>query len=247
VPATDPDAEPGSATAESPAYPSDRNVLEPDCTRCSALVESRECISWGTGPLEADVVVVGEAPGYGNPDADPWRGGNWTGKAYTSRHSGRRIRRMVDEIGYGDDAYYTNAVKCFPASEEPRSSESANGETVSQDPKDPTSNREPTPEERANCRTHLLTELEEVDPTVVLATGKHATKTVLAAEDRTLEGFIDSVLEPVRCERLDVWLVPILHPSYQDVWIGRLGYEPDEYLEAIGETLDELCGPSGKR
>ncbi|QLK24505.1 uracil-DNA glycosylase [Natrinema zhouii] len=232
MPATDPDTDagPDSATAESPAYPSDRNVLESDCTRCPALAESRECISWGTGDLDADVVVVGEAPGHGNPDADPWRGGNWTGKAYTSRHSGRRIRRMVERVGYGDDAYYTNAVKCFPA-----------------DPDDQSSNREPTPEERANCRTHLLTELEEIDPTVVLATGKHATKTVLAAEDRTLEGFIDTVLEPVRCERLDVWLVPILHPSYQDVWIGRLGFEPEEYLEAIGETLNELCEPSSER
>ncbi|WP_226482132.1 uracil-DNA glycosylase [Natrinema amylolyticum] len=235
---SDTDADPDSAGTDDPAYPSTRNVLEPECARCPALADSRECISWGTGDLDADIVVVGEAPGRGNPDADPWRGGNWTGKAYTSRHSGRRIRRMVDDIGYGDDAYYTNAVKCFPASVEPRSSESASGETASQDP---SSNREPTPEERANCRTHLLTELETIDPTVVLATGKHATKTVLAAEDRELDGFVDSVLEPVRCERLDVWLVPILHPSYQDVWIGRLGYEPEEYLTAIGETLDELC------
>ncbi|WP_226004764.1 uracil-DNA glycosylase [Natrinema salinisoli] len=227
---SDTDAESDSATADEPPYPSDRNVLEPDCTRCPALADSRECISWGTGDLDADVVVVGEAPGYGNPEADRWQGGNWTGKAYTSRHSGRRIRRMVDDVGYGDDSYYTNAVKCFPA-----------------DPEDPTSNREPTPEERATCRTHLLTELESIDPSVVLATGKHATKTVLAAEDRDLEGFLDSVLEPVRCERLDVWLVPILHPSYQDVWIGRLGYEPEEYLEAIGETLDELCRTTAQR
>nr|WP_245742116.1 uracil-DNA glycosylase [Natrinema salaciae] len=222
---TNPDAESDSATAEAPSYPTSRNVLEPDCARCPALAETRERISWGTGPEDASIVVVGEAPGYGDPDADRWRGGNWTGKAYTSRHSGRRIRRMLEEIGRGDDAYYTNAVKCFPASAD-----------------DPTSNREPTAEERATCRTHLLTELEEIDPAVVLATGKHATKTVLAAEDRELDGFLDSVLEPVRCERLDVWLVPILHPSYQDVWIGRLGYEPAEYLEAVGETLDRLRG-----
>ncbi|ELY65470.1 uracil-DNA glycosylase [Natrinema versiforme] len=229
MPASEPDPDTGadSAAAGEPPYPTSRNILEPDCARCPALAESRECISWGTGDLEAGIVVVGEAPGYGNPEADPWRGGNWTGKAYTSRHSGRRIRRMVEQVGYGDDAYYTNAVKCFPA-----------------DPEEPTSNREPTAEERTNCRTHLLTELETIDPTVVLATGKHATQTVLAAEDRDLEGFIDSVLEPVWCERLDVSLVPILHPSYQDVWIGRLGYEPADYLEAIGETLDDLCGPS---
>ncbi|SEW26755.1 uracil-DNA glycosylase [Natrinema salifodinae] len=227
------------SNTDDPPYPTTRNVLEPDCDRCPALADARECISWGTGSLDADIVVVGEAPGNGNPDADRWQGGNWTGRAYTSRHSGRRIRRMLERIGFGDRAYYTNAVKCFPASEEPRAS-SASGEAASAD--DSITNREPTPEERANCRTHLLTELETIEPTVVLATGKHATKTVLAAEDRDLDGFIDSVLDPVRCERLDVVLVPILHPSYQDVWIGRLGYEPAEYLAEIGETLEDLCG-----
>ncbi|MBZ6494982.1 uracil-DNA glycosylase [Natrinema longum] len=223
MPASDPDPDPDSGGTDEPAYPTSRNVLEPDCDRCPALVDSRECISWGTGDRDAEVVVVGEAPGRGTPEADRWRGGNWTGRAYTSRHSGRRIRRMLERVGYGD-AYYTNAVKCFPA-----------------DPADPTTNREPTAEERATCRTHLLTELEAVDPAVVLATGKHATKTVLAAEGRELGGFVDSVLEPVWCTRLDVWLVPILHPSYQDVWIGRLGYEPEAYLAAIGEALEECC------
>ncbi|ELY36276.1 uracil-DNA glycosylase [Natronorubrum tibetense] len=212
------------AADRDPPFPTTRNVVEPDCERCPALVEHRECISWGTGPLDATVLVVGEAPGAGNPDADRWQGGNWTGMAYTSRHSGRRIRRMLEQVGYGEEAYFTNAVKCFP-----------------QNPADPTSNREPTPDERANCRGHLVTEVETVDPDVVLATGKHATKSVLAVEGRTIDGFVDSVLTPVRCDRLETQLVPILHPSYQDVWIGRLGYEPEEYLEAIRETLAECC------
>ncbi|ELY64015.1 uracil-DNA glycosylase [Natronococcus jeotgali] len=217
-----------SGSSAEPPFPDSRNVIEPDCRRCPALAEDRNCISWGTGPLDADVLVVGEAPGLGNPDADRWKGGNWTGKAYTSRHSGRRIRRMLERVGHDEDAYYTNAVKCFPASEE-----------------DPTSNREPTDEERATCRAHLVTEVETLEPDVVLATGKHATKSVLAAEGRGLEGFIDSVLEPVRCERLDTWLVPILHPSYQDVWIVRMGYEPDAYLAEIGAVLEELCSSDG--
>ena len=243
---------PSTADGSEPSFPSERTVLEPGCERCPALVESRECISWGTGPLDASIVVVGEAPGYGTPEADRWQGGNWTGKAYTSRHSGRRIRRLLEAIGYGEDAYYTNAVKCFPASEAPRASKSASGDAASEAPRtsksasgdaaspgpdEPTSNREPTPEERTNCRTHLLTELERVDPAVVLATGKHATTTVLEAEDRALDGFLETVLEPIDCDRLDVCLLPILHPSYQDVWIGRLGYEPDTYREAIAETL----------
>ena len=215
-----------SDAAADPAFPERRHVLDDGCERCPALVECRERISWGTGPLDASVFVVGEAPGAGTPEADRWKGGNWTGMAYTARHSGRRIRSMLAAVGYDEEAYYTNAVKCFPA-----------------DPDDPTTNREPTAAERANCREHLVTELETVEPDVVLATGKHATTTVLAADGRTLDdlegsGFLDVVLSPTRCERLDVRLLPILHPSYQDVWIGRLGYEPAEYLAAIRDRLD---------
>ncbi|UTF53882.1 uracil-DNA glycosylase [Natronosalvus rutilus] len=210
-------------TDADPAFPTERHVLEADCARCPHLVDHRECISWGTGPLEASVLVVGEAPGRGNPEAERWRGGNWTGMAYTSRHSGRRIRELLEAVGYGDDAFYTNAVKCFPA-----------------DPDDPTTNREPTAEERSACRGHLLTELERVDPTVILATGKHATTTVLAFEEDSLDGFLETVLEPRWCDRLEAWLLPILHPSYQDVWLGRLGYDPEEYRADLRTQLDAL-------
>ena len=72
--------------------PDDRLVVEPGCERCPELVDCRERISWGNGPTDADVVVEGEAPASGEPVADRWKGGNWTGMAYTSRHSGRRVR-----------------------------------------------------------------------------------------------------------------------------------------------------------
>jgi uracil-DNA glycosylase family 4 len=202
--------------------PDERNVLEPGCDRCPALAESRTRISWGNGPLDADVVVVGEAPGAGDPDATAWRGGNHSGLAYTARHSGRRIRETMAAVGYGDRTYYTNAVKCFPAEE--------SGE----------SNREPTSEELATCRTHLLTELDEVAPSVVVATGKHATDSLLAVEGERVDGFVDSVLDPVDCPRLGRPVVPLLHPSYRDVWLARLGYDLDEYRAELGATLDRL-------
>jgi DNA polymerase len=199
----------------------DRNVLAEDCRRCPALAADRTCISWGVGSLEATLVVVGEAPGAGTPEADTWKGGNHTGMAYTARHSGRRVRDLFEGLGYGaDDLYFTNAVKCFPA----------DGEG---------SNREPTPAERSNCRPYLLEELEQVDPACVVPTGRHATESLLAATDRSLDGFVDSVLEPVVTDELPP-LLPILHPSYQDVWIARLGYEPAEYREAVGAALADL-------
>jgi len=202
-------------------YPSRRTVLEADCRRCPALADCRTRISWGTGPTDADVVVVGEAPGAGDPDADQWRGGNHTGMAYTTRHSGRRIRALFDRLGY--EPYFTNAVKCFPGGEEG-------------------TNREPTSEERANCRPYLERELDEVAPAVVAATGKHATATLLATEGRSLDGFVDRVLTPERLPALDTWLLPLLHPSYQDVWVARLGYDDGAYEAVLHETLAALVG-----
>lgn len=197
--------------------PDERLVVEPDCKRCPALVNCRERISWGVGPRDAAVMVVGEAPGTGDPDEDRWRGGNHTGMAYTSRHSGRRVRETMRLAGV-ERAYYTNAVKCLPC----------NGEGT----------REPTPEERATCREHLLTEVATVAPRVLATTGKHATQSALAAADRDLDGFLDSVLDPVPCPELGVTVLPLVHPSYRDVWIARLGYDYHEYVDAVRERID---------
>lgn len=206
--------------------PDTRQVLEPGCSRCPQLADCRTEISWGNGPRDAAVLVVGEAPAAGDSDAEQWQGGNLTGLAYTSRHSGRLIRELFDDLGY--EPYFTNAVKCYPA----------DGEG---------SNREPTAEELANCRDHLRTEIEAVEPGVVVATGKHATESVLAFEGEGVDGFLDSVLEPVRCESLGVVLVPVLHPSYQNVWIGRLGYEREEYVAELGSCIDACLRGSDSR
>ena len=210
-----------------PAFPDpgSRHVIEPGCSRCPALVEARERIAWGNGPLDAEVAVVGEAPGAGTPNADRWRGGNHTGLAYTARHSGRLLRRLFAEVGYGPDrVYYTNAVKCFPAA-----------------PGDPTTNREPTAEERAACQDHLEAELDRVAPAVVVPTGRHATASVLAMEGRELYGFLERVLEPVDCPTVGVTVLPLLHPSYEAVWRRRLGYERRaEYVRAVGAALDAV-------
>jgi DNA polymerase len=134
--------------------------------------------------------------------------------AYTSLASGRKVRSMVADLGYGDDTYYTNAVKCHPPG-----------------------NRDPTPEERANCRPYLLRELEDVGPEWVLSTGRHATESLLAVEGRDVDGFLDLVLTPLRIEGLDPSVLPLLHPSYQEVWLSRLGYDYGGYVDAIGEVL----------
>jgi uracil-DNA glycosylase family 4 len=209
-------------SALAPPDPDSALVLAPDCRRCPGLVDSRDRIAWGNGPRDAEVVVVGEAPAAGDPAADDWPGGNRSGLAYTSRHSGRRVRRLLAAVGVHDRAFYTNAVKCFPGDD---------------------GNREPTATERANCRDHLRTEVATVDPTVLVATGKHATATLLAVEGREVDGFLDRVLDPTPCPTLDATLVPLLHPSYQAVWLARLGYDGDEYRRELAAVL-RSCGVS---
>lgn len=192
--------------------PDRRNPLAADCRRCPALCEARTRIAWGAGPLDASLVVVGEAPAEGEPAADDWRGGNLTGMAYTSRASGRKVRAMVADLGYANDCYYTNAVKCHPPG-----------------------NRDPTDAERANCRPYLVDEIAQVAPDAVLTTGKHATRSVFAADGRSLDGFLDRVLEPVETTLGTV--VPLLHPSYQEVWLSRLGYTRESYLDEMRALL----------
>jgi DNA polymerase len=205
--------------------PAERNGYG-ECRRCPALVDCRERISWGVGPRDAAVVVVGEAPGAGDPDAEQWKGGNWTGMAYTSRASGRKVRAMVADLGYAGEAYYTNAVKCLPCE----------GRPASGDDGTPT-NRKPAAEELTNCLPYLLDEIATVSPDWVLATGKHATRSLFAVEDRAVNGFLDLVLEPATVEGIEPPVLPLLHPSYQEVWLSRLDHTRESYLDAIRAVL----------
>ena len=204
----------------------DALVLEPDCTRCPALAAARTRVAWGNGPRDPDVLVVGEAPAAGDPDA-AWGGGNHTGLAYTSRHSGRRIRRTMAALGLEGRAFYTNAVKCLPSAAYPPGGppDGAPGDPLPDADPDTAGTRDPAPAERERCRGHLLAELDRLDPVAVLATGRHATASLLAGTGRDLDGFLDRVATVERLPSLDVSLVPVLHPSYEAVWRARLGYE----------------------
>lgn len=54
--------------------PDRQQPLASDCRACPALVKDRECIARGYGPLDGDLVAVGEAPGAGDPAAGK---GSW--------------------------------------------------------------------------------------------------------------------------------------------------------------------------
>ncbi|WP_121820355.1 uracil-DNA glycosylase [Halostella salina] len=111
-----------------------------DCERCPALCESRSRIVNGTGPADADVLFVGEAPGA-NEDEQ--------GEPFVGR-SGDVLDEVLLEAGLERGAVrITNCVRCRPPE-----------------------NRDPTTEELSNCRGYLESEIDAVDPEVVVTLGK---------------------------------------------------------------------------
>jgi uracil-DNA glycosylase len=74
------------------------------CDRC-ALAKERTCIVFGDGPVDARLMVVGEAPGK-QEDA--------IGQPFVGK-SGQLLDGCLQEAGtVREQVYVTNAVKCYP-------------------------------------------------------------------------------------------------------------------------------------
>ena len=75
------------------------------CRKCGPLCHSRTQVVFGEGPLNAEVFIVGEAPGF-NEDREgkPFRGA-----------SGMLLDRLLSSVGLErEGVYLTNLVKCRP-------------------------------------------------------------------------------------------------------------------------------------
>ncbi len=94
---------------------------EPDvtaCERCPALVESRSRIVNGVGPVDADLLLVGEAPGATEDEA---------GEPFVGR-SGELLNEALANAGIDRaDVRITNCVRCRPPdNRDPRVGELSN-------------------------------------------------------------------------------------------------------------------------
>jgi uracil-DNA glycosylase len=113
----------------------------------------RETMVFSTGNPEADLMLVGEAPGYQEEQQrEPFVG-----------PAGQKLNDILKAMGMHREAVYiSNIVKFRPAT-----------------PGQTTNNRKPTPEEMATCMTFVRAEVEIVKPRCIVALGGTAAEGLL--------------------------------------------------------------------
>lgn len=119
------------------------------CTACR-LSQTRTQVVFGVGDADAELMLIGEAPGF----HEDQQGEPFVGAA------GQLLTRLLGEIGLGrEDVYIANVIKCRPPG-----------------------NRDPQADEVDACKGWLRSQLDLVDPKVVLTLGNFASKLLLRTE-----------------------------------------------------------------
>ena len=130
------------------------------CRRCP-LGNHRLRAVFGTGSPNAQVMWVGEGPGY----EEDHRGEPFVGKA------GQLLDAILASIGLDRrKVYITNVVKCHPMVD-------------SSDPEKRGNDRPPTPEEMEICRGYLENQCRMIRPKVLVTLGAVATRALLKTSE----------------------------------------------------------------
>jgi len=126
------------------------------CTACT-LCESRSQTVFGVGHEQAHWMIVGEAPG----ENEDLQGEPFVGKAGQLLDNMLRAVQLSRQPGTpATQVFIANTLKCRP----PR-------------------NRNPGPEELAQCEPYLQRQIALVQPRVILAMGKFAVKALLGSDE----------------------------------------------------------------
>ncbi|MDR0820092.1 MAG: uracil-DNA glycosylase [Endomicrobium sp.] len=154
------------------------------CKKCS-LGEKRLNAVFGYGSPDADLMFVGEGPGY---DEDH------IGKPFVGR-AGQLLTKIIEAMGQTrESVYIANIAKCHPMIDP------SNPEKRSND-------RPPTLEEMEMCRPYLDMQLEIIKPKIIVTLGASSTKGLLNSIEP-----ISKIRGSVR-EYKGIKLMPTFHPA----------------------------------
>jgi DNA polymerase len=142
--------------------------------------------------------------GVGNPEADlmfvgeaPGADEDLQGEPFVGR-AGQLLTKIIEAIGLGrENVYIANVIKCRPPG-----------------------NRNPVPDEVAQCEPFLFLQVDTVKPKVIVALGKFAAQCVLRSTEPITR------IRGKEFKYRDAILIPTYHPAYllrnpsakRDVW-----------------------------
>jgi uracil-DNA glycosylase len=164
------------------------------CKGCELYEDAIQAVM-GSGPEDAQLMVIGEQPG----DKEDQEGKPFVGPA------GKLLDRALDEAGIDpDQVFRTNIVKHF------RFSGTRGKQRI---------HKSPSRVHVAACGPWLVAELELVQPTGVLLLGGTAGKALYGSSFRVgaargrLEDWPEDIGGSVRSEHIPEWVLATTHPS----------------------------------
>jgi len=154
------------------------------CKKCG-LHKTRIKTVFGEGNPDAQLVFIGEGPGY---DEDR-QGKPFVGKA------GQLLTKIIESINLKrDDVYITNIVKCHPL---------ANPEKIDMRGND----RPPTKEEIDSCLFYLEQQIDIIKPKIICTLGSYASQSLINTSDGITK-YRGKIFE-----YRGIKLVPTYHPA----------------------------------
>jgi DNA polymerase len=146
------------------------------CRACK-LCSGRRNTVFGVGDMQADWLIVGEAPG----ETEDLQGEPFVGAA------GQLLDNMLKALGLDrhHNVYIANVLKCRPPG-----------------------NRNPQPEEVAQCEPFLRRQVQLLQPRIILAMGRFAVQSLLGTSEPI------GKLRGRRHQYLGVPVVVTYHPAY---------------------------------
>lgn len=153
------------------------------CTKCR-LAKTRTRAVPGEGPMDAEIMFIGEGPG---------RTEDQTGRPFVGR-AGKLLDEMLKEIGlHRDKVFITNVVKCRPISPEGR-------------------DRKPTEDEMSTCTPlYLEKQIDMIEPAIICTLGNTAAAYIL--HEHGLEHGMISKIHGKAFIVQDFKIVPMYHPA----------------------------------
>lgn len=187
------------------------------CQLCENLVKTRNMPVMGYGDFNADIFIIGEAPGR--------LGADMTGVPFTQDRSGVFLQKLLCKLGFNESepecihpilkrVYITNIVKCNP--------QSNNG-----------TNRSPVTEEISSCMNYLEKELEIIRPKLVITLGLPASKVMLGNDfnGKQFGKFI---------KKHDFSILPLWHPAFVIRGGGTQRMNEAKYFRHFNKILQFL-------